>query len=147
MIGWVDITNEDLRDVFEVWCELRFGGPIPHVGRYNNFIGSVPKRYSVSVKVPTAKTDISFRFVGEFGMFLFPQMQVSRKLAEITPPTARAAVATPFYRVVRSGQPYCRRADYERGSLRRQYEQLLLPFGDKSGRVRLVDAVFADLGA
>lgn len=146
MIGWIDITSPALRNIFQEWCGFRHNKIVPDVGDYNDFSVNIPQQNLISVVVPRTRSEAYFRFIGSFGHRMAPRASSKLRLDQITPLPDRLATANPFYRAIRAGQPYCRRAEYDRGNNRRQFEQLVLPFADRAGRVCLVDAVFVDIG-
>ena len=56
----------------------------------------------------------------------------------------RSSVSAPFYRVIRSRQPECRRGRHPHGRGMGDYEELVLPFDDGRMNVRLVHALIID---
>lgn len=143
MINWIDIVSSELRTIHQEWIRHRHAQLMPDVRQYNQFSGSslmesVASR-SISAIIPADGSAPVLKHVGSALKLLLPHCSAGCRLSEITGAVARQHMGFFLKRVCRSRQPDSRRATQGNG---REFEALLLPFGDGAFRVCLVHGVY-----
>ncbi|MEQ8395071.1 hypothetical protein [Thalassobaculum sp.] len=142
MVKWIDITSPTLRNVHQIWCEMRGDALIPHLKSYNTFLPVAHNDDTICAIFPAQSGSPAFRSVGVNLVYYFPDVSDGLPFAQIKSIIARTALTVPFHEVCSNRQPDCRRAKVGGGLNGRSYEQLLMPFGDDHLRVCLVHALF-----
>lgn len=141
-INWIDITSPALREVHKLWCEQRGAALNPHLKQYNAFVVRIEQNASLSAIFPAGNVAPAFRSVGVTVLQDYPDLKGGMSFDKIQPIIVRTLLTVPFHEVRTSRQPSCRRGRFGPHGRGRDFEQLLLPFGDDRLRVCLIHAVF-----
>jgi hypothetical protein len=146
MINWIDILSPGLRQLHQDWIHYRGHHLMPGVSDYNAFASidtvETAADASVAVIMPTEGGPV-FKHVGAALSAILPDCRSGLRFADVKPPVTRAAITSPYHRIVSNRQPEVRR---NRGSgFGADFEMLLLPFSDNKLNVRVVHTIY-DLG-
>ena len=143
MMNWVDIVSPQLRRVHQDWMGLRAAGLMPDIRDYNAFAGSALMtsfaRTSALVVIPPDGSSPTFKHVGPSLGTLLPNVHAGSRLSDMLSPMTRHETGILFKRVCGTRQPETRRGKQTNN---RDFELLLLPFGDGAFRVCLVYGVY-----
>jgi hypothetical protein len=142
MISWLDIVSPTLRSYFDKWQEIRRNGLMPEMREFETFARAVPSAYAAAILVPPNESAMTFMSVADGVSWILPGCKHGMKINDIQPPSLRITVSVPVFRVVRSHQPDCIRSHGLTNIGTQPYEALILPFGNRSHSVRVVQTIY-----